>query len=282
MSPRRGARLSGTRVVITGAAGGIGTASVDALNRRGARVIGVDLTASEGVIAADVRDGQSVERAISECVRRLGGLDILVNNAGIGRAQDSGDFPDEESRAVLDVNFFGAWNATAAALPHLLSSRGHVVNVSSGLAFVDLPFAAAYSASKRALAAYSAALRVEYRGRITVSTVYPGYVRTSIHDVPSAAGASLEGLVRADTVQGAAAAIVRACERKPRSIATSRLSSLELWAARRFPHVTEAVIANRVRAWARSRPAPGFVRFPEDQAWRVAPERPSTGGSAEG
>jgi NAD(P)-dependent dehydrogenase (short-subunit alcohol dehydrogenase family) len=259
--------LAGKRIVVTGALGGIGTSTLAALASQGARVAGIDLVESTGVVAADVTDRAAIQAAVDECAGRLGGIDVLVNNAGIGRAQDSGAFPDDDSRTVLEVNFFGAWNTTAAALPHLLESKGHVVNVASGLAIVDLPFAAAYSASKRGLAAYSAALRIEYRGRITVTTVYPGYIRTAIHDVPAASGASLEGLVRADTVEGAAAAIVRACNRKPKNITTSRLSTIELWAARRFPRATEATVSRRVVRWKKSRPVPPFVRYPDRGAW---------------
>ena len=262
-----GPRLAGKRVVITGALGGIGTSTRSALAAEGAEVLGIDLVAAEDVVAADVTDRDAVRDAMSACVERLGGIDVLVNNAGIGRAQDSGAFPDEDSRAVMDVNFFGSWNATAAALPNLLDTRGHVVNVASGLAVVDLPFAAAYSASKRALAAYSAALRIEYRGRLSVTTVYPGYIRTAIHESSKAAGATLEGLVRADTVEGAAAAIVRACVRKPKAVTTSRLSAVELWAARRFPKATEATIARRVTRWKKRHPVPAFVRYPDRTAW---------------
>jgi short-subunit dehydrogenase len=259
--------VTGLRVVITGAAGGIGSASVAALEAAGARVAGIDLLGGNDLVQGDVTDRDSTTAAIEECARRLGGIDVLVNNAGIGRAQDAGDFPDAASHAVMEVNFFGAWNATAAAMPHLLASRGHVVNVASGLAIVDVPFAVAYAASKRALAAYSAALRIEYRGRVGVTIVYPGYIRTSIHDAAAASGASLEGLVRADTVEGAAAAIVRACTKRPRTIATSRLSTVELWAARRFPNVTATAIGLRVKRWKKERPAPGFVRYPDGASW---------------
>ena len=259
--------MSDLRVVLTGAAGGIGTAASKALRERGASVEGIDLIGEGGLVQGDVTDRDSITAAVRTCAERLGGIDVLVNNAGIGRAADAGDFPDAAAHAVMEVNFFGAWNATAAALPYLLGGRGHVVNVSSGLAVVDVPFAVAYSASKRALAAYSAALRVEYGGRVSVTTVYPGYVRTSIHDAAAASGASLEGLVRADTVEGAAAAIVRACTRRPRSITTSRMSAVELWAARRFPQLTAATIARRVTRWKRQRPAPGFVRYPDGGSW---------------
>ena len=254
-------------VVVTGAAGGIGTAAVAALRDHGARVAGIDLLGEGDLVQGDVTDRDSIGAAVEACAQRLGGIDVLVNNAGIGRAGDAGDFPDAAAHAVMEVNFFGAWNATAAALPYLLESRGHVVNVASGLAIVDIPFAAAYSASKRALAAYSAALRVEYAGRLGVTTVYPGYIRTSIHDAAAASGASLEGLVRADSVEGAAAAIVRACTRKPRAIATSRMSTAELWAARRFPQLTALTIGRRVKRWKKGRPAPAFVRYPDTGAW---------------
>jgi short-subunit dehydrogenase len=259
--------VNGLRVAITGAGGGIGRATVDVLRARGAQVAGIDLLAGGDLVPGDVTDRGSITAAVETCASRLGGIDVLVNNAGIGRAGDAGDFPDAGARAVMEVNFFGAWNATAAALPHLLENRGHVVNVASGLAFVDVPFAAAYSASKRALAAYSAALEIEYRGRIGVTIVYPGYIRTSIHDAAAASGASLEGLVRADTVEGAAAAIVRACTKRPRSATTSRMSNVELWAARRFPRATAAAIARRVRRWKSERPAPGFVRYPDETSW---------------
>ncbi|HYO61660.1 MAG TPA: SDR family NAD(P)-dependent oxidoreductase [Actinomycetota bacterium] len=255
------------RVVITGAAGGIGAAATAALEGRGARVAGIDLVGGPDLVSGDVTDRDSITAAVEACAERLGGIDVLVNNAGIGRAQDAGDFPDAASHAVMEVNFFGAWNATAAALPYLLESRGHVVNVASGLAIVDVPFAVAYAASKRALAAYSAALRIEYRDRLTVTTVYPGYIRTSIHEAAAASGASLEGLVRADTVEGAAAAIVSACTKKPRTIATSRMSTAELWAARRFPNLTAATIARRVTRWKKQRPPPGCVRYPDRTSW---------------
>ena len=69
------------RVLITGAAGGIGEAAVAMLRARGARVVGLDLTADDAaeVIACDVRDQSSVDAAVTEAVERLGGLDVLIN-----------------------------------------------------------------------------------------------------------------------------------------------------------------------------------------------------------
>ena len=262
---RRKVPLHGQRIVITGSGGGIGVAATSALERCGARVTGIDNSGAPGMIDADVRDRDAMVTAMADAAARMGGIDTLINNAGIGRAHDAGDFPDEDARLVMDVNFYGSWIATAAALPHLIESRGHVINIASGLAKIDLPYATAYSASKRALAAYSAALAIEYSGRVAVTTLYPGYIRTPIHDVSAASGVGLDGLVRADTVEGAAAAIVKACERRPRSSTTSIRSAAELWAAGRFPRSTEWVLAARMKRWARERPVPAFLRYPDDR-----------------
>ena len=271
---RRDRTLRGARVVITGSLGGIGRAITRLLEEEGARVVGIDLAAEPGTFAADVRDPDQVKAAMSHAARELGGIDILINNAGIGCAQDSGALPDDDARATMDVNFFGAWNCCSAALPHLLTSAGQVINVASGLALVDVPFAVAYSASKRALAAYSAALRLEYRDRLTVTTIYPGYIRTSIHERAARSGVSLEGIVRPDGLETAAAAIVRACKRRPASASTSSLTTLELWSASRFPRITGTVMSRRFRRWARERPAPAFLRYPDPAAWGPAETTP--------
>lgn len=253
--------LEGKRIVITGALGGIGsTASVE-LRAAGAVVGGIDLRAAPEVEAADVTDRAALTAAVERIAERMGGIDILINNAGIAYAQDSGEFPDDAAREVMNVNFFGAWNTTAAAMPYLLASRGHIVNVSSGLSVVDVPYAVAYSASKRALDAYSNALRIEYSNRVSVTSVHPGYIRTAIHEAPAANGASLEGLVHADTVEQAGRAIVRACMERPRAMTTSRRSALELWAARRLSRSVERELARRFRRRHAIR-SPTFLRFP--------------------
>lgn len=260
--------LHGARVLLTGALGGIGSAVASRLRAEGAQIVGIDLASAPGVIAADIRERDAVQAAVTEAAGRMGGIDVLINNAGIGGAHDVGAWPDEDAHSTLEVNFFGAWNCTAASLGYLLESKGHVINVSSGLAFVNLPYAVAYSASKRALAAYSAALQLEYRGRLHVTTVYPGYIKTSIHERAARSGVSLDGIVRPDDLDVAARAIVRACKRRPYSASTSFRSGLELWAARRFPRATARVMQTRVDRWSRRRAAPPFLRYPDNQVWR--------------
>ncbi len=255
---RRPAPLDGARVVMTGALGGIGAATAAALRGEGARVVGIDLVEGRDVVAGDVTSAASMRAAFAEAADRLGGIDIVVNLAGIGRAQDTGEFPDAESRRVVDVNLFGTWNATAAAMPWLVASRGHVVVTASGLATVSVPWAPAYAASKRAVSAYADTLRVEYAGRVTVTVVNPGYVRTPIHEVAAASGASLEGLVPADAMRDVVDAYVSACAAKPRSLATSRRTAFGLWFAARRPAVADRLVLTALRRLGR--PAPTFVR----------------------
>ena len=141
------------RIVITGAAGGIGSATVALLRARGAQVVGLDLAGSD--IECDVRDQASVDRAVAAAIEQLGGLDVLINNAGLGTPQSAAAPPDEAALAVLDVNLVGPWRVTSAALPALRESRGRVVNVACGLAHVTVPFSTAYTLSKRGVVAYS-------------------------------------------------------------------------------------------------------------------------------
>jgi NAD(P)-dependent dehydrogenase (short-subunit alcohol dehydrogenase family) len=226
------------RVLITGAAGGIGGAASAALRARGARVIGLDLAedAERDVLACDVRDQASVDRAVAAAIERLGGLDVLINNAGIGIPQRAGEPPDDAALAVLDVNLVGPWRVTAAALPALRESRGRVVNVASGLAHVTVPFAPAYCMSKRGLVAYSDALRLEHGDAITVTTVYPGYIRTPIHDAGRALGVGLEGAVPAERLSDAARTLVRAALGPPaRDLATTRWGAISYAILRRLP-----------------------------------------------
>jgi len=243
------------RVLITGAASGIGAAAAAELRSRGARVIGLDLNADgEDVIACDVRDQESVDAAVAEGIERLGGLDVLINNAGIANPHSAGTAPDEGALAVIDVNLLGPWRVTAAAIPALRQSRGRVVNVASGLAHVSLPFAAAYCMSKRGLVAYSDALRFEHGDAITVTTVYPAYIRTPIHATSQAAGIELEGTLPTERVEDAARTLARAALGRPaRDLATTRRGTIHYALARRVPRrLLDVVIGARIRRLARS------------------------------
>jgi NAD(P)-dependent dehydrogenase (short-subunit alcohol dehydrogenase family) len=224
-------------VIITGAASGIGAAAAAQLRERGALVVGLDINASDDLVACDVRDQESVDRGVAEAIERLsGGVDVLINNAGVGFAQSAGLAPDERAKTVVEVNLLGPWRVTAAALPALRASRGRVVNVASGLAHVTVPLAPAYCMSKRGLVAYSDALRLEHGDAITVTTVYPGYIKTPIHDASNEDGFALDGMVPEEPLASAAATLVRAALGPPvRDLATTREGAIGYALARRAP-----------------------------------------------
>lgn len=231
--------MSGERVIITGAASGIGAATKAELERRGARVVGLDINAGRGdLLACDVRDQASVDEVVREGIVRLGGLDVLINCAGLATPQSAGLPPDSKALAVIDVNLLGPWRVTSAALPALRDTHGRVVNVASGMAFVALPFAPAYAMSKHGVVAYSGALRLEHGDAVTVTTVYPGNVKTPIHRDSIEFG--LEVSSSEERLEDAVAALVRAALDDPpaRDITTTRTgqftNALSRFAPRRF------------------------------------------------
>jgi NAD(P)-dependent dehydrogenase (short-subunit alcohol dehydrogenase family) len=242
------------RVIITGAASGIGAATAKALRERGAQVVGLDLNAGEDLITCDVSDQKSVDSAIATALQQLGGgLDALVNCAGIGLPQSATHAPGPDALKVIDVNLLGTWRVTAAALPALRASHGRVVNIASGLAHLAVPFATAYGASKRGVVGYSEQLRAEVGDEVTVTTVYPGYIRTPIHDASQSAGIGLEGMVPPEPLSAAADTIVRAIYGKPaRDLATTRRGAQSYAALRFIPKgLVERAVRRQMRAGAK-------------------------------
>lgn len=238
------------RVLVTGAAGGFGAPTVARLREQGARVVGLDLRGSD--LDCDITDPEAVERAVAEAVRSLGGLDAVVHYAGIGIPNDAGGPLEGDALQVIDTNLLGAWRVTAAALPALTDGpeRGRLVFVSSELAYLTLPFVSAYSVAKRGMTAYADALRVEYGTQLHVTTVYPGYVRTPIHEAGKEVGLSLEGQVRAEEVDDIVGTVCRqlAARRPRRDTAGTLAGQVELWAGRHLPGIVGRGVAARVRA----------------------------------
>lgn len=247
--------LAGKTAIVTGASGAFGSATLRVLKFLGAEALGLDRVPGPDVLACDVTSDEQVTAAVGEAIERLGGgLDILIHYAGVGPAVDVGRAPDAEVREALDVNLLGPWRVTAAALPSLLAaSRPRVIITASLLAGVTMPFTAAYTVSKRALTAYADVLRLEYGTRLDVTTVYPGYVDTPIHDRSRAAGVSLDGLVPAeqvrDTVLTAVAAA--AADRPPRDVASTGPGQGARRLARHAPGLLDRAVSARVGRLAR-------------------------------
>jgi short-subunit dehydrogenase len=175
---------------ITGAGAGIGRALTEAAASRGDRVYTVARREAQKAeiealapgritaLIADVADTGRVEQALRP-ILDAGELDVLVNNAGIGMVGAIEETSLEEARALFDINVFGLLAVTKALLPALKASRGHVVNLSSGVGLSGSPGMPIYSASKHAVEGLSDALAGELApAGVRVSVVEPGPVQT--------------------------------------------------------------------------------------------------------
>ncbi|MFH8727754.1 SDR family NAD(P)-dependent oxidoreductase [Streptomyces termitum] len=246
----------GRRVLITGASGTIGRALGERLTRAGAHVVGLDLrpTGDEPftVLACDVTDDDSVASGTAAALALLGGLDVLVNNAGTGGPAPAEYAPGAEVRRQLEINLLGTWRVTAACVEALVAARGRVVMVASRMAVMQLPLAAAYGASKRAMVAYADALRLELGTHVAVSCVYPSAVRSPIHDSTRAAGLSLEGMSVYEPLEGVVDALAGAAlaARPRRDVPTTRKGAVEFFLARHLPGLTDRIVARTLAARA--------------------------------
>src|SRR5262245_54600408 len=190
------------RVLITGAASGIGKALAARFAAERATLVLVDLnepalaqTAAElaqrgARVRTHVLDVTDVSRitGLAEAVHAEGGpVDVLVNNAGLVFGGAFLDVPLERHLTTYRVNTLGLVAMTYAFLPDLIAGRdGHVVNVASASGYIGLPFGATYASSKWAVLGFSESLALELElaghGHVHVTTICPSYVSTGLFD----------------------------------------------------------------------------------------------------
>jgi NAD(P)-dependent dehydrogenase (short-subunit alcohol dehydrogenase family) len=189
-------RFDGARVLVTGAASGIGRATALAAAGRGARLVLTDVDA-DGLAAtardvadrvlhaapADVADHAAIDALAAEVHAAHGSMDVVMNVAGISTWGAIERLEHRHWRRQVDVNLMGPIHVLSAFVPPMIDAGrgGHVVNVASAAALFGLPWHAAYSASKFGLRGVSEVLRFDLRRhRIGVSLVCPGAVRTPL------------------------------------------------------------------------------------------------------
>ena len=191
--------LAGKRVLVTGAASGIGRCTALELAREGANLLLVDVDdAGLGEVAGDVEalgveahffrvdvsDWEQVKSLADTVHARWGALDVLINNAGIAIHRDLAFTSIDEWKSMLGVNLWGTIHFVNAFVPEMIKRRsGQVVNVASWVAFFSFPGSGAYNTTKYAVDGFSNALRYEcHRYHVGVTTVYPAVVRTRFYD----------------------------------------------------------------------------------------------------
>lgn len=188
------AELSGTVAIVTGSSSGIGERTAQRLSELGAKVVvnsassveagravAAALPGESHYVQADISDKEQCQRLLDETVAKFGRLDLLVNNAGWTTLVPHGDLDaltDEIFMKTFEVNVFGTWWLTKAAMPLLRTSQdGHVVNITSVAGVRPMGSSIAYSMTKAALNQMTR-LMAKSHGPVRFNAVAPGLVET--------------------------------------------------------------------------------------------------------
>ncbi|WP_287939846.1 SDR family NAD(P)-dependent oxidoreductase [Sphingopyxis sp.] len=186
-------KTTGNTILITGGGSGIGLALAQRWHDAGNVVIvtgrnsakldaAIEGRANMHALPLDVTDADAIAAFAADVVQRFPDLNVLVNNAGVMMYEAlDGERDLSDAEATVVTNLLGPIRLTDALIDHLVArGDGAIVNVTSGLAFVPLPKAPTYSATKAALHSYTQALRVQLAGRVDVIELAPPAVRTEL------------------------------------------------------------------------------------------------------
>jgi NAD(P)-dependent dehydrogenase (short-subunit alcohol dehydrogenase family) len=206
------ARYTDKVVLITGAASGIGKASAVRIASEGGKIVCVDrqqeavenvaaeITAAGGeaiAIACDVTDQDAVNATVAKTIATYGKLNALCNIAGVLRFDHTLELKMADFDFVMNVNARGPFMMCQAAIPHLLETKGFIVNMSSTAALGAHAWTLAYSASKGALLSMTKCIAVEYMLQgLNCNAICPGGIETPMveaaaHNIPEGADARL-------------------------------------------------------------------------------------------
>jgi len=179
--------LANKKIIVTGAARGIGASATRALAAAGAMVTGLDLSGPSADTAesppssvfayetCDVSSRASTRAAVDRAVAAMGGLDVLIHAAGVQRYTPAEAIPDEEWELVVGVNARGTMIANQAVFPHLKDRGGRIVNFASAAGALGLRGCAHYAASKGAVLAWTRTIAQEWGPYgISVNAIAPG------------------------------------------------------------------------------------------------------------
>ena len=256
--------LAGRRVLITGAARGIGAATAKRLHARGARLVlaGIEpdalaRTAAECgdalAVVCDVRDREQVEAAVEAAAEHLRGLDVVVANAGVAAQLPIVGGDPEVFERTIEVNLLGVYYTLRAAGPHIAHPGGYALAISSLAAAVHPPLLGAYSASKAGVEALADSLRIELaRTGARVGVAYFAELDTDMVRQGFGTGASKHmrasrrAALRVTPLTAGVDAIERGIARRARRVVAPRWVAAVLPARMLAQRVVEAAIRSSV------------------------------------
>ena len=175
-------------VLITGGSSGIGKSIGEFLHQKGFIVYGTSRNPDRimhsvfPLISLDVRDMDSIHKAVAKVIAVSGRLDVVINNAGIGITGPLEEIPMQEIKNNFETNFFGPIAVMQAVLPQMRAQEsGLIINITSIAAYMGLPYRSIYSASKGALELVTESLRMEVKSfGVAITNVAPGDFATNI------------------------------------------------------------------------------------------------------
>ena len=194
-----GPRLSGRRIIVTGAASGMGKAITELFAAEGARLTLLDVQAGPlaevaeacggKAVATDISSPDDVARAVEAANAFMGGIDGVVNAAGVLRTLPLEETTPEIWRRIHDVNLFGPFLLCNAALPHLRAAgEATIVNIASMGGIDTPPMMASYGASKAGLIGLTKGQATEWAPDIRANAICPGMIQTPMTDALSHGG----------------------------------------------------------------------------------------------
>lgn len=173
-------------VIVTGGSSGLGAAVVEAVRTSGGQAAVIDIhppaSSETPHVIADVGDTAAATAAVHRLIEQLGSIDAIVTAAGVDACGPLREVPLEEWEKVVRVNLLGTAAVVRAALPELEGRRGRIVTVASTLGYRAVGDATAYCASKFGVVGFTRALATELAGRVAVTLLVPGGMRTRFFD----------------------------------------------------------------------------------------------------
>jgi NAD(P)-dependent dehydrogenase (short-subunit alcohol dehydrogenase family) len=191
-------RFTDKVALVTGAASGIGRATAIRLAQEGAKLLLADINVKAmdelgehlrrecdtelGKFAFDATDLKSCRKMVRDAVGRFGRIDVLCNIAGIAGGWHFHEMPETEWTRMMTINVDSVFAISQEAIPHLIASKGNIVNMASASAKQGQAYTTAYCASKAAVVAMTRCLAVEYaENGVRANAICPGGVETNIH-----------------------------------------------------------------------------------------------------